>query len=69
MPVVAEKRMRDLLAKERAHDDYLAAAREVRERRAKAERSGKPPEFLNGYSQCQQDWARAIVNATNRPDR
>jgi hypothetical protein len=65
MPTLSEKRLAQLLEKERAHDDYLAATKAVRAHRARLELSSASAEFMMGYGQALTDFATAIVDAAN----
>lgn len=80
MPNITAARLEQLEKKERAHDDYMAATKDVRAKLVALELEYGPhraarntdvindplrhPAFLSGYRCCLRDFAQAIVEAS-----
>ena len=67
---VKRRRLADLEAKERAHDDYLAATRMMgqRARLQWQDRPGFDDVYASGYSQCLRDFCQLVVDVSRMRD-
>lgn len=64
---VAEKRLAELEAKERAHDAYIEATRHMRARlESLQQQRGGIGDREQGYQDCMRDFSLAVVEAARR---